>query len=288
MQRKRVRKASSGCLYASSLWAYLVKSIFKEFLMRNWFFRLSTVAVAALLLISCCWLEADAQKRTRRSRRTKPVITNPTIASPGQETTGEARVISTADETGAETTETHDSSSAETKTQKKPVTEQERMQQTIHLLSNQVERLNDKLSQMQENDRTLLDMERLTRAEQRAENLRTQLLDTESKLADLQGKLDQIEYSLRPEMIERSIAGYGSVHPEETRDTRRRQLENEKMRAEAQIRILETSKSRLEQSLITADTEVDRLRRKLELHDQQELAKPTEIDRSSSNPSPPK
>jgi hypothetical protein len=161
------------------------------------------------------------------------------------------------------------------------------MQRTINLLSNQVERLNDKLSAMQENDRTLLDMERLTRAEQRSENLRMQLLDTESKLADLQGRLDQIEYSLRPEMIERSVAGYGSVHPEETRDTRRRQLENEKMRIEAQIRILEASKTRLEQSLVTADAEADRLRRKLELHDQQEAATPVETESPASNPPRP-
>jgi hypothetical protein len=251
--------------------------------MRNRFFRLSAINLAGLLLLSFCWLQADAQKKTRRSRRSKPVVTNPTIASPGQETTGEARVISTADETGTETTDPY--GSAETKPQKKaPVSEQERMQQTIILLSNQVERLNDKLSAMQENDRTLLDMERLTRAEQRSENLRTQLLDTEGKLADLQGRLDQIQYSLRPEMIERSVAGYGSLHPEETRDTRRRQLENEKMRIEAQIRILETSKARLEQSLVTADAEADRLRRKLELHDQQEAATPVETEPPASNP----
>ena len=62
------------------------------------------------------------------------------------------------------------------------------MQQTINQLSNQVDKLNDKLTQMQQNDRTLIDMERLTRAEQRAENLRTQQVDVESKLADLQSK----------------------------------------------------------------------------------------------------
>jgi len=46
--------------------------------------------------------------------------------------------------------------------------------------------------------------ERLTRAEQRAESLRAQQLDTESKLADAQSKLEQIEYQLRPENIERA------------------------------------------------------------------------------------
>ncbi len=50
------------------------------------------------------------------------------------------------------------------------------MQQTINALSNQVNRLTDKLTQMQGNDRSLLDMERLTRAEQRSESLRSQQL----------------------------------------------------------------------------------------------------------------
>ena len=136
------------------------------------------------------------------------------------------------------------------------------MQDTINALSNQVDRLNDKLSQMQENDRSLIDMERLTRAEQRAESLRAQQVDVESKLADLQVKLEQIEYALKPENIERA-AGFGTVHPEEARETRRRQLESEKARTQAQIRILETSRARLETAVNTADAEVDALRRRI-------------------------
>jgi hypothetical protein len=137
------------------------------------------------------------------------------------------------------------------------------MQQTINQLSNQVDRLNDKLTQMQQNDRTLIDMERLTRAEQRAENLRAQQVDVESKLADLQSKQEQIEFQLRPENIERA-AGYGTLHPEDARDARRRQLENERARVLAQIKILEISRTRLETSVATADAEVDALRRKIE------------------------
>jgi len=68
---------------------------------------------------------------------------------------------------------------------------------------------------------------------------------------------------LRPENIERA-AGYGTVHPEEAREARRRQLENEKSRLQAQEKILETSRARLETSLATADAEVDSLRQKIE------------------------
>jgi predicted nucleic acid-binding Zn-ribbon protein len=138
------------------------------------------------------------------------------------------------------------------------------MQQTIDALSNQVNRLNDKLTQMQETDRSLIDMERLTRAEQRAESVRAQMLDTESKLADLQARMDQVDYSLRPENIDRSVAGYGTVHPEDARDSRRRQLENEKARLQAQITLLENSRTRLQSSLSTAEAEVDLLRRRID------------------------
>jgi DNA repair exonuclease SbcCD ATPase subunit len=148
------------------------------------------------------------------------------------------------------------------------------MQDTINNLSNQVNRLNDKLTQMQEDDRYQLDMERLTRAEQRAEQLRMQLVDVQSKIADLESQLEQIEYALKPENIDRATQGYGTVHPEDAREARRKQLESQKSRAMAQLKILQTSQSRLEVSVANADQEVDTLRAKLEQRRQQMDAAP--------------
>ena len=241
--------------------------------MQNRFVRLGALFVSLLVLISLSLICADAQThRKRRSRRVaRPVVTNPVIAQPGgEQTTGPngEKIISTADENKGDTEEANESSAAKKKrATSKTASDEQDMQQTINALSNQVNRLNDKLTQMQENDRSLIDMERLTRAEQRAENLRAQLIDAQSKLADLQSKLEQVDYGLRPENIERS-GGYGTVHPEEARDARRRQLESERSRLQAQIRILETSQTRLETSIGTADAEVDTLRRKLEQQQQ--------------------
>ena len=192
----------------------------------------------------------------------RPVITNPAIAAPGSELEaigpdGE-RIISTADQTTNET-----ESATEAVPSKKKASGDADMQRTINQLSTQVDRLNDKLTQMQQNDRTLIDMERLTRAEQRAESLRAQQLDTETKLADAQSKLEQIEYQLRPENIERAAA-YGTTRPEDAREARRRQLEGEKSRLLAQTKILETGRARLETSVATADAEVDTLRQRIE------------------------
>lgn len=244
--------------------------------MQDSFTRNLVLLLTIIFSLSVFSVDVDAQRRRRRSRRAKktpvvrPVVTNPAIAAPGseQESIGPdgERIVSTADQTAAEADQTTEAAPSKNNTAKKSADAD--MQRTINQLSNQVDKLSDKLTQMQENDRTLIDMERLTRAEQRAENLRAQQLETESKLADAQSKLEQIEYDLRPENIERA-SGYGTLHPEEAREARRRQLENEKTRLLAQTRILETSRARLETSVNTADAEVDSLRQRIELQQAQ-------------------
>jgi len=241
--------------------------------------RYIALLLAVLIGVSVCSIETDAQRRRKRRVRRAPrtVITNPAIAPPGSEQDGGSeRIISTADENPADMNETGSQA-------KKKKSGEANMQQTIDALSNQVNRLNDKLSQMQENERSLIDMERLTRAEQRAESVRAQILDTESKLADLQARMDQVDYSLKPENIDRSIAGYGTVHPEDARDSRRRQLENEKARLQAQITLLENSRTRLQASLSTAEAEVDLLRRRM---DQQQLNNASRAEPSATPDKP--
>ena len=237
--------------------------------MHSKFFRVA-VLVLVVLLVALGAIDVSAKTRrkrrqrpSRRARVVRPVVTNPTIAPPGSEqATGPdgEKIISTADQPATEGA----TDESGTPKPRQPKTSPDDMQQTINQLSTQVDRLTDKLSQMQETERQRMDMEMLTRAEQRAESLRSQQVDVESKLADLQAKLDQVEYQLRPENIEQA-AGYGTVHPEEAREARRKQLENERSRLQAQIKILETSRTRLEQALRTADAEVDSLRRKIEL-----------------------
>jgi chromosome segregation ATPase len=221
--------------------------------------------IAACLIVSFCIVEADAQTpKKKRSRRvakpaSQPVITNPTIAPPGETVaSGDVKIISTADSAAVEP-------SSQTTEQKKPndAPEEQEMKQTINTLSNQVNKLTDRLTQMQEDDRYQLDMERLTRAEQRAEQLRGQLIDTQSKIADFESKLEQIEWALRPENIESATAAYGSTRPEAAREVRKKQLESERSRLQAQLKLIETSKARLEVAVANADAEVDHLRMKL-------------------------
>jgi len=236
--------------------------------------------VAVCLVISFCVAEGDAQRRRKkRTRRAvpaapKPVITNPPIAPPdGTQSTvesGDVKIISTADSTQEQ--------AQPTQQPKKPSTattgEQDQMQQTITTLTNQVNKLNDKLTSMQEDDRYQMDMERLTRAEQRAEQLRSQLMDVQGKIADFEARLEQIEFALKPENIESSTAGYGSTHPEQARDARKKQLEGERARVQAQLKLAENSRTRLENAVASADAEVDMLRAKLNQRREQMDAQP--------------
>jgi hypothetical protein len=254
----------------------------EEFEMQSKYIRFSVLLLAMLVALSVCSIDADAQRRRKRRvrRAPKPVVTNPVIAPPGAEqNAGEEKIISTAEENaGEQSADTTDGRKSASKN--RPRSDQEQMQETITNLSHQVTTLTEKLSQMQEEQRSLVDMERLTRAEQRAETMRAQLLDVQAKQADLQSKLEQIEYALKPENIERVVATFGTLHPEEARETRRRQLESERSRTQDQLNQLATSRARLEAAIATADHEVDLLRERLDkantLRDQNSATTTTE------------
>ena len=240
--------------------------------------------IAVCLIVSFCLVESNAQTRRKKRRRSvpaapKPVITNPTIAPPDATKTpdGDVKIISTADSNKESGEQLQGSKPRVTPAEP---TEQEKTQQTLTDLSKQVDRLNNKLSSMQEDDRYQMDMERLTRAEQRAEQLRSQLMDIQSKIADFESKIEQIDYALRPENLDNSMAGYGSTRPEVARDARKKQLESEKTRVQAQLKLAETSRSRLEGAVSNADSEVDQLRAKLE-------QRRAQMDAQPAQPTPP-
>lgn len=243
--------------------------------MRRLITRRIMIVLVVLLAFGLSLDEASAQrKRTRRSRRvTNPVATQTVAPAPSTQS-AEPQIISTADQQASEQGNASDISGQvpatprRTTNRKRPAaeteTEEDSMRRTVNDLSNQVNKLSDKLSQMEENQRTLVDMERLSRAEQRAEVLRTQQRDVLEKEGILQARLEQIEFNLKPENIDRSVSTYGSTRPEEARDARRRALESEKVRTQAQLELYATSRLRLETAIINADLEVDKLRRRIE------------------------
>ncbi|HEV7797156.1 MAG TPA: hypothetical protein VGO73_03300 [Pyrinomonadaceae bacterium] len=90
---------------------------------------------------------------------------------------------------------------------------------------------------------------------QSVETLRLQLLEVESREAELQSRVKQLDEDLKPENIERSLAGIGSTKPEELREFRRRQLSIEREGVRAQLRLLATSRERLQAVIRTVETQ---------------------------------
>jgi len=94
-----------------------------------------------------------------------------------------------------------------------------------------------------------------TSAAETASKLRQQLVEVQTKQEELRIRLQQLEEALKPENIERALAGIGSTKPEELREHRRRQLTIEKNGVLTQVKTLEASQSRLESAIATADSQ---------------------------------
>ena len=221
--------------------------------------KLVGAALALFLIAGFMLVDSSAQKRRRKRRASAPRITNPAIYQPSAN--------DNANPAGDANTSENANSQGNTQNTK-PSEDPGEMKRTIRSLSSQVDKLSDRLGQMQEEQRSLVDLERLSRGEQRSAQLHAEMRDVQAKEAELQARLEDINYALKPENIERATAGVGSTHPEEVREQRRKQLESEKQRVQGQLDHLAASHASLEQAIAAAESEVDRLRKKLNAADQ--------------------
>ena len=232
--------------------------------------RYALVVLALFLIGGLLITDSDAQKRKRKRRSTAPKITNPEIYQPVDNTNNSGEI--TPGENASPT----------------PTPDPEAMKKTIQTLSNQVDKLSDKLNQMEESQRSLVDLERLSRAEQRSSQLRAEQRDVQGKIGEFEVRLEDVEFALKPENIERATQVYGTTRPEELRAQRRRQLETERDRSRRQLEQLRASDAQLTQAIATADAEVERLQKRLDAADRSavENAK-TKAQSGELTPPPP-
>ena len=121
----------------------------------------------------------------------------------------------------------------------------------------------DKYDEQQK--RLLMNLDILTRAEQRSENLRKQVFELMEKEAAVQTKLDQLAYEMRPEMINRVTTQMGgSMKPEEVREEKARTLAAEQTRQQNLLAEIQSAKARVEAGLERSEQLVERLRAKIE------------------------
>ncbi len=90
-------------------------------------------------------------------------------------------------------------------------------------------------------------------AAESADKLKMQLLEVQGQEEALRARVQDLNEALKPENIERSLAGVGSTRPEELRESRRRQLTVERDGVQAQLNTLEAGKQRLETALRNAE-----------------------------------
>jgi hypothetical protein len=91
-------------------------------------------------------------------------------------------------------------------------------------------------------------------AAEAAQQLRNQLSQLNDREAEIKIRLQELDYELKPETLERYFAGYGSLHPEDLREARRKKLQIEKDRLLAQLTEIGQSRQQLEAAIVAADT----------------------------------
>jgi len=128
----------------------------------------------------------------------------------------------------------------------------------------QLEAKSNKKDPEQKQRQLAMNLDILTKSEQRSDGLRKQLFEMIEKETTLRGRMDQIDNDVRPEAIERSMATVGSLRPEELRAQRRRSLELEKANLQVLLTEVQKNRANLELNLQRADALVEKLRVKIE------------------------
>ena len=224
--------------------------------------RVYLLRSSVLVLIVLAFVVADLNAQTPRRRRTSTPIPAPT-ATP---ILSEPQIISRADEFPDENSRAIPPDPNEVK----PGSESSSIV-TLEELGNRIRNLEATRKPVaaasdpdEKQKRLLLNLDILTRAEQRSESLRKQVFEMIEKENTVKTKLDSLDYDLRPEVIERSTALIGSLRPEEIRASRRKSLESERANLQVLLTEIQRTRSSLDASLQRADALVEKLRLKFE------------------------
>lgn len=218
--------------------------------------KVSFLFLITLVLFSVSVCMAQTGRTSRR-------VTNPAPKPTPTPKSEDLSIISTADDEPTNTTNTQPAKKT-TKRNTASTSEQGYIRDSLTDLNTDVGSLSERVGQMEEKQRQLLDLNVLSQAEARAETLHQQLFDIVSKEADLKGRMAQLDYDSRPEIIERATNGYGSTRPEDLREARRIQLAAEKQRIQEQLDMISKRRVQLEMGVQNADQLVELLRKRLD------------------------
>lgn len=139
----------------------------------------------------------------------------------------------------------------------------DQLRKTVQQLTAELARIKKRVAELEKDRQVDSLQDKLVKEQQRAETLHAQLLATMEKEATLQARADQLDEQLRPENIDRSLAGVGGLHPEDARESLRRRLTNDRRRLQSQLDLLQQDHTRLQASLADSDAAILRLRLRL-------------------------
>ena len=144
-----------------------------------------------------------------------------------------------------------------------PCPDNEVLRRSVQDLNVVVRGLRRRVAELEKDRLATTLQEQLEREEQRGETLQLHLYEISEKEQPLLARMEQINLQLRPEAMERTLAGVGSVHPEDLRDEVRKKLLSEKVRIQMQLELLRQDRARTQASQATTDAAIARLKQKL-------------------------
>ena len=145
----------------------------------------------------------------------------------------------------------------------RPSTDSEQLNRTIKRQAAEIAQLRRKVTDLEKLTQACSLRERLTKEEERGEDLQRQLVGVGEKEAPLQSRMAEVTEQLRPENID-SLPIAGSLRPEQVRETTRQRLTSEKTRIQSQLDVLQQTRTRLQSSLSVTDVVIQRLRAQLQ------------------------
>ena len=141
--------------------------------------------------------------------------------------------------------------------------ELEQLRQRVMKLSAEVTRLQAEVARLEKYRQIDYTRDLMVKEEERIRGAQKELIELGAKEIPLRKRLDEIEPQLRPDRIERSLAGVGSTKPEEDRDAISRQLSTEKRMLQAQLESIQANRPRLQSIITNAEESIVRLKKRM-------------------------
>lgn len=220
----------------------------------------ASIAIFVMVLLIFSFDTTAQTKRKKKVRRARPAAAK-AVPTP----VGEPSIVSRADDY-------QDGSSQiiqpvpSVPVQQPPAVEEDPNTKRLKDIQSRIKKLES--SQRNENDdrqkRLALNIDILTKAEERVDSLRKQKFELTDKENSIRARLEQIDVDIRPEMIERSAATTGSLRPEELREARRRSLDAERRNLQSQLDEVTAARNAVGLNLQRAESLAEKLRDKLD------------------------